>query len=263
MSVKAWIAMVGGVLGIILFLIVNPLVFISAGERGVVLHWGAVTDTILGEGVHWVVPLVESVKEMDVMTQKEEREVTASSKDLQVVSSKVAINYKLDALKVNKIYQNLRYDYVERIIDPTIEETVKQTTAQFTAEELITKREDAKRALKKHITESLAMNGFIVEDIFITNFDFSEEFNKAIEAKVTAEQRALEQKNKLEQIKYEAEQRVTGAKAEAEAIKIQAQAITQQGGKDYVQMKAIDKWDGKLPNQMIPNATVPFLDLSK
>lgn len=249
------------VVGLILFLILNPLVIISSGDRGVVLKWGALTEEILAEGIHWVKPISKSVYKMSVMTQKEEQETTASSKDLQVVTTKIAINFKLDGKNVNKLYQNLKYEYKERVIDPTIEESVKQITAQYTAEELITKREEAKSKLKKHITEALLKNYILVEDIFITNFQFSEGFDKAIEAKVTAEQEALQQKNKLEQVKYEAEQRVTQARAEAESIKIQAQAIQNQGGKDYVQMQAIAKWDGHLPTQMIPNASLPFLNI--
>jgi hypothetical protein len=56
---------------------------------------------------------------------------------------------------------------------------------------------------------------------------------------------------------------VAQAEAEARAIKIQAEAITQQGGQDYVALKAIEKWNGILPTQMIPNATLPFINLSK
>lgn len=245
----------------ILFMVLNPMVQIDAGHRGVVLRWGAVTDTILDEGIHWVTPIVNSVVEMDVTVQKEERQSSASSKDLQQVSTQVTINYELDKLKVNTIYQNLRGDFSARIISPAIEEFVKKTTAQYTAEELITKRESVKTDLKNALTENLAKNHILVSDIFITDFNFSDEFNKAIEAKVTAEQTALGAKNKLEQVKYEAEQQVTQARAEAESIRIQAQAVTQQGGKDYVQLKAIEKWNGELPAQMIPGSTVPFINL--
>ncbi len=248
---------------VIIALILNPLRIIGAGERGVVLSWGAVTDRVLDEGMNWVLPIRDMVEKMDVKVQKEEKATTASSKDLQIVTSKVAVNYHLDPKKVNKLWQEVGKDYSSRVIAPAIEEFTKKATAQYTAEQLITKREDVKDELKKALQINLAKNNILLDDIFITDFKFSTEFDKAIESKVTAEQRALESKNKLEQVKYEAEQRVTKAKAEAESIKIQAQAITQQGGKDYVQLKAIEKWDGKLPAQMIPNATVPFLDLTK
>lgn len=246
---------------IVVLVILNPLVIVNAGERGVVLNWGAVSDTILDEGIHLRVPVMQKVVKMDVKVQKEERGASASSKDLQIVTSKVAINYHLDPMKVNQLWQEVGYDYSNRIISPAIEEFVKKTTAYYTAEELITKREDIKNDLKLAITENLLKNNILVNDIFITSFDFSDGFNRAIEAKVTAEQNALKAKNDLERVKMEAEQKVTQAKADAESIRIQSQAITQRGGKDYVQLQAIEKWDGKLPTSMIPAGSVPFLDV--
>lgn len=259
---KIIIGTIATLIVILVLLTLSPFVKIDAGERGVVLNWGAVSDTILDEGIHWRIPIQQEIIKMDVTTQVEESGTSAASKDLQIVTTKVAINYELDALRVNSIYQKLRKEYSKRIVAPTIEELIKKTTAKFTAEELVTRREDVKQDLKLNITESLASNSIVVKDIFITDFAFSKQFDEAIEAKVTAEQRALEAKNKLEQVKFEAEQRVAQAQAEAEAIKIQAQAVTQQGGKDYVQLKAIEKWNGNLPTQMIPGGTVPFLNLT-
>ena len=260
-AVKGVIAFVIAMIALIAFLILNPIVKIHPGERGVVIQLGAVQDNILNEGIHWVTPIIQKVVKMDVTIQKEEKGASAASKDLQIVTSKVAINYHLDPSKVNRLYQTLRRDYSDRVISPAIEEFVKKITAQYTAEELVTKREEVKQDLKVALTENLGTNGIMVDDIFITDFDFSDQFNSSIEAKVTAEQKALEAQNKLEQVKFEAEQRVATAQAEAEAIRIQARAVTQQGGKDYVQLKAIEKWDGKLPQQFIPGMTVPFLNV--
>jgi len=260
---KAIVATIIAVVAVIVFLIVNPFVKVGAGQRGVVLKWGAVQATILDEGIHWITPLSKKVKKMDVTIQVEEAKATASSKDLQTVNSEVTINYHLDADKVNVIYQDLKKDYSKRIIEPAIQEFIKKATAQYTAEEVITKRENVKEDLKNALIENLSKNNIIVDDIFITDFRFSESFDSAIEAKVTAEQSALEAQNKLEQVKFEAAQRVAKAEAEAMAIKIQAGAIAKQGGKDYVALKAIEKWNGILPAQMIPNATLPFINLSK
>lgn len=243
------------ILAFIVFTVVNPLVFISAGERGVVLRMGAVTDRVLGEGPNWVTPVTDTVYKMDVTLQKvEKKDIMASSKDLQTVVSSVAINYKLDPDKVNHLYQKIKYDYDTRIIDPAIEEFVKKTTAEYTAEELITKREAVKDALLKSLRTALSNNYIIVEDIFITDFRFSNEFAKAIEAKVTAEQEALQSKNLLQKVKYEAEQRVAEAEGEAKAIAIQAKAITSQGGKEYVELKKIEAWlagGSKVPTTLI------------
>ena len=109
--------------------------------------------------------------------------------------------------------------------------------------------------------ERLQRDFMVVDEFSIVNFNFSESFNTAIEAKVTAEQNALAAKNKLEQSKYEADQRIATAKGEAEAIKIQAQAIQTQGGAAYINLKAIEKWNGLLPVYMMGNSPVPFINL--
>jgi regulator of protease activity HflC (stomatin/prohibitin superfamily) len=251
-----------GVVVLALILILNPFVIIPAGERGVVLNLGAVSDTIMGEGIHWRTPLIQSVKKIDVKIQKEQVAVASASKDLQTVSSQIALNYHLQADKVNVLWQTIGKDYKERIIDPAVQEAMKASTAKYTAEELITKRSLVKDDIKVILAERLVREYIIVDEVSITDFDFSQSFNSAIEAKVTAEQNALGAKNKLEQTKYEAEQRIAQAKGEAEAIKIQAQAINSQGGADYVQLQAIKQWNGTVPTYMMGNA-VPFINLNK
>lgn len=233
---------------------------VGAGERGVVLTLGQVSDSVWSEGLHLKLPLVQSVKILDVKTQVESIDATAASKDLQNVTAKVALNYHLDSERVNKLWQSLGSEYKVRIIDPAIQEAVKAVTAKYTAEELITKRPLVKDDIKVALAERLNKEFIIVDEFSIVNFDFSTSFNQAIEAKVTAEQNALASKNKLEQVKYEAEQRIAEAKGEAEAIRIQAQAIQNQGGAEYVNLKAIEKWTGVLPTYMMGNS-VPFVNI--
>lgn len=235
---------------------------VPVGSKGIRLTQDKVSG-VVENGFYLKVPLIQRIVKMDVQTQKEQIEAQAASKDLQNVSATVALNYNLYPDKVVELYSKIGNDYKSRIIDPAIQEAVKSATAKHTAEELITKRTEVRDEIKTSLTERLANEFIQVSEVSIVNFDFSGSFNKAIEAKVTAEQDALASKNKLEQVKYEAEQRVASAEAEARAIKIQAEAVTQQGGKDYVQLKAIEKWDGHLPEQMIPGGTVPFLNLTK
>lgn len=263
MTMKQGVGIGLAILFVVLFFIINPFVIVPAGERGVVLNWGAVSGETMGEGLHWRTPIVQSVKKLDVKVQKEEVDSSAASKDLQTVTAKVALNYHLDPEKVNVLWQNIGSDYKVRIIDPAIQEAVKAATAKYTAEELITKREIVKDDIKNSLKERLTKEFINVDEFSIVNFNFSDSFNQAIEAKQTAVQQALKAENDLKRIKVEAEQKVAQAKAEAEAIRIQAQAVTQQGGKDYVQLKAIEKWSGQLPTSMIPGGTVPFLDLNK
>lgn len=234
---------------------------VSAGERAVLLTFGKPDMEAMSEGLHAKIPLVQSVKIMNVKTLKYATKSDASSTDLQIVSTEIAVNYHVSPEKVPMIYKEVGLAYQDTIIQPAVQECVKACTAQFKAEELITKREIVKDKIDQMLRERLAKRGIVVESVAITHFDFSKNFNEAIEAKVTAEQNALAAKNKLEQVRYEAEQTITRAKAEAEAIKIQAEAIQAQGGKDYVQLKAVEKWDGRMPTYT--GAATPFIDLGK
>lgn len=251
-----------GILIIIAFFIFNPIVLIGSGQRGVLTQFGKVSDKVYGEGISLKLPIRDKITSVSVQTQTvkfdnqkakgdstEQSSLFAASKDLQDVQIAIVVNYHQDALKVNKIYQQYgsEKNYQSSIIEPIIRETVKSIASNYTAEELVTKRADLTDNISKALSNKFTEKNAIFERVNITNFQFSDSFNKAIESKVTAEQDALAAKNKLEQVKFEAEQRVTTATAEAQAIKIQSEAIQQSGGANYVNLKAIEKWNGVLP----------------
>ena len=234
---------------------------VPAGHRGVVLSFGAVTGRVLGEGFYMVVPFIQTVEKMDVQVHAEKAKAAAASRDLQNVTTEVTLNYRLDPGKVATVYRDLRRDYIVRIIDPSIQEGVKSATAQFDAEELIVKRAAVKQLISEYLDVRLESHGIGVDAVSITDFQFSDEFSRAVEAKVTASQQALKATNDLRRIQVEAEQRITQAKAEAEAIRIQAQSINAQGGAEYVRLKAIEKWNGVLPQWVASGSPVPVMDV--
>lgn len=243
-----------------IYFVFSTFYVVKAGQRGIVLTWGNPDLVPKSEGLHFKIPIAQKVVKMDIQTQKYEAELTAASKDLQDVKTAIAINYHIVSEEVPIIYRDIGVNYAEKVIYPAEQEANKAITAQFTAEELITKREEVREKMRNILAERLRVRGIIVEDISIINFAFSGSFTQAIENKVTAEQNALTAKNKLEQVKYEAEQRITQAEAEAKAIQIQANAIQAQGGKDYVQLQAINKWNGDLPS-VTGTGAIPFLNL--
>jgi regulator of protease activity HflC (stomatin/prohibitin superfamily) len=256
---------IAGIVAVLsLFAFMDSSTMIGAGERGVVLRMGAVTDEILGEGFHFVAPVIKRVVEVDVRTRKMELKdyLSTVSKDLQDVKTKIAVNYHPNPMKVNRIYQEYGHDVEERIIAPSILEGTKSITAKYTAEELITKRQQVTNDLKEALRGRMALSNIILTDVYITDFAFSKEFNAAIEAKVKAEQDAMREKNNLARVQFESQQKIVQAEAQAKAIKIQAEAITQQGGKDYVMLKAIEKWGGEFPQWMVPGGALPFMGTS-
>ena len=240
-----------------LLLIFNSFGTIGAGERGVLLQFSAVQDKVLGEGLYFKIPFIQQVQKMDVKIQKDEVPASASSKDLQIVTSAIAINYNIDPLAANRIWQEVGKDYNQRIIAPAIQEAVKAITAKFTAEELIIKRELVKEDIKNNLTERLSKHHINVVELNITSFDFSKAFNEAIEAKVTAEQLKLKSERDLERVKIEAEQRVAEADGKAKAIKTEAEALN--SNPKVVELRWIEKWDGKTP--MYWGGATPFIGL--
>lgn len=261
MNIKQIVFLVLGVALLVLILILNPFVTVSAGQRGVVLNWGAFTGRILEPGLHFRLPIAQSVVKMDVQTQKLEiASSEAYSHDLQNVKIHSVVNYNLDPKEVGIIYQQYGLEVIERILRPNLEASVKQTVAKYSAEELLSKRGEVTNEIEAAFRQAIP-SAFLVTKYALVNETFSESYEAAIEQKQVAQQYAEKADNDLKRIKIEAEQRVAQAQAEAEAIKIQAQAIQQQGGAAYVNLKAVEKWDGHLPAQMIPGGALPFLNL--
>lgn len=247
---------------LIIIIFLNPFVVIGAGERGVVLNFGAVSPNVLDEGLHVRVPIMQRVIKMDVKVQKSQTDAEAASKDLQETFSTIALNFHILPEKVNVIYQKLGADFKERIIDPAVQEVVKAVTAKYTAVEVITQREKVRSEIREMLRQRLLTYNIIVDDFSIVNFKFSNQFSQAIEAKQTAEQLAFKAQRDLERIKIEAEQKVTQATAEAEALRLQKENVTPGLVKlrqIEASLKAIEKWDGRLPK--VTSGAVPFIDV--
>lgn len=242
---------------IVLIMVFGSWGTINAGHRGVVTRMGAVTGEIKGEGFYTKTPWMESVLEMDVRTQKEQIETEGASKDLQSVHATVALNLSVEPSKCAQIYQTIGRDYLDKVVAPAMQEGIKAILAQYTAEELISKREVVREAVSKLLSEKLTPLGVRTEALNIVNFNFSESFNRAIEAKVTAEQNALAARNLLAQKEFEAQQVVATAKGKAEAMGIESLALAK--NPQVLQLRALEKWDGVLPR--VTGGAVPFLDL--
>jgi len=257
------VLIIGAILVVFLFL--HPWAQIGAGERGVVLNFGAVQENVLEEGLHFRIPIMQKVVPMDVKVQKSLTNAAASSSDLQEVSSEVALNYHIVPDKSSIVYQSIGIHFKERIIDPAVQEVVKAVTAKYSAEELITKRPAVSEAMRATLTERLMVHNMAVDAFSIVGFSFSKIFMEAIESKQTAEQLALKAKRDLERIKIEAEQKVTAAKAEAESLRLQRANISTdliELRKIEANLKAIEKWNGILP-QVTGGGAVPFIGVGE
>lgn len=263
-------------IGIIVLVIIGVVVsasvkIVDAGHRGVLLYWSAVDTSVppLQEGLHFVAPFANEVVNIEVRTLKFERSTTSASRDLQTVSTTVTVNYHPSPESVHHLYQDLGLDYQNRVIQPAIDETVKQVTAKYNAEELITKRPLVKTDIEDSIRERLTEFNVITDVISITDFQFSPLFAQAIEAKVEAEQRALQAENDLRRIQVEARQQeaisegiakanIAEAEGESEAIRIINEALA--NNPNYLEWLKTQKWDGKLP-LVVGEGGTPFIQI--
>jgi prohibitin 2 len=246
---------------LLFFVFLKPWVQIGAGERGIILNFGAVQNKVLEEGLYFRMPIMQKIVKMDVKIQKAVTNAASASSDLQDVTSSVALNYHVIPDKANVIYQTIGIEFKDRIIDPAIQEIVKAVSAKYTAEELITKRPAVSEAMRATLAERLLIHNIAVDAFSIVEFRFSKVFTEAIESKQTAEQLALKAKRDLDRIKIEAEQTITSAQAQAEALRLQKQNISPdliELRKIEANLKAIEKWNGILP-QVTGAGAVPFI----
>ena len=255
---------------IIILVMSESVVMVQAGHRGVVLYAGAVENRVLSEGVHFIIPFAEQVIPLEVRTLKFVANASAASNDLQEVQTVIALNYHLNPVDVNKVYQQLGPDYADKVIAPTIQESVKASVAKYNAEELITKRAIVKDVIANAIRTSLSAKDIVVETIFITDFRFSPSFSSQVEDKVVAFQKYLTELNNLRGIQVVANQTVVQAQAQAKANIAKAggesqaiRIITSQLRQDpqYLQWQAINRWNGQLPYSLGGQGALPFFQL--
>ena len=256
--------------GFIVFL--STLRCVPVGHKGVVKHFGEVQHELtLGEGLHFVTPIRTEIVRLNVKLVSFDSQAEASSKDLQTVKTLVTIQFALT--NVSHLFQNIGSitDIQNIVLVPSVMESVKAVTALYTAEELITKRAEAKVKIHEEIKDFVKVtlenkgvkDSIVISNVAITDFDFSPEFNQSIEAKVKAEQLALqalnEKKEKITRAEAEAKSIELVSVAKANAIRREAKALT--ANKKLVDWKRAEKWDGKLPQYT--GSYIPFLNVNE
>ncbi|MDR0903197.1 MAG: prohibitin family protein [Ruminococcus sp.] len=242
---------------LVIIAITQSIAIVEAGHSGVVLTFQSVQGTVLTEGLHFKIPFAQTVVQIDNRVQKAEATCSSASKDLQTISSVIAVNYKVLNDYSQSVFKNIGRNYVDVIITPAIQECVKAVTARYTAEELITKRQQVSEEMREELITKISSYGFEIQVFNIITFDFSAEYNAAIEAKQTAQQNALKAEQDLQRVRVEAEQTVAKAQAEADSYSLKSREITP----EILLMNYIDKWDGKLPVMVSGDGQV-MLDVS-
>lgn len=214
----ALLAVLGLVLVFTSYTIVDP------GYRGVVIMLGRVEDTTLSEGFHLILPpTVRQVKQLDVRTKKYETQVEAASSDLQILQVNGILNYHLDPINVNRLYQEVGLNYEEVIIGPAMQEAIKAATARYKVERILIERTQIKDLIQDTLRQRLERNYIVVDDFSLADVSFSPEFDDAIERKQIAEQAAIQKQYELQSAEKDVEIQLAKAEGEKKAAIIAAE----------------------------------------
>lgn len=220
----------------VLITIFSSFQTIASGEVGLKVRFGKIVDTSLNEGLNLKIPFIEQIQKVNIKVQKVEIPAESSTKDMQIINTTIAVNYRVDASKASSLYRNVGNNYESTVLVPAIQESIKSAIANYNAEEIITKRSEVSKNCLTALQEKVEKYGIIIDNFNLTDLSFSAEYTKAIEDKQVAEQN-------LERAKLEAEAKVVEATATKRANDLVKQSLT----KELIAKQFIEKWDGKLP----------------
>ncbi len=249
-----------GLFAVMFFL--SAYFIVRPGEVAVKTRLGKIVDSY-DEGIHFKAPFLEDITRFSIQIQRADIKSQAFSKDLQTMNTHLVVNHRIQKDTVVSIFRNLGPNYVNSIVDPTVQEIFKSIAAKFSAEKIIGEREDLVAEINRECKERLKTKEIIVTDISVVDLDFTDQFLKAVEDKQVAEQQAKMAEKLVEKSKKEAESQIAKAKGEAESLRLQREQVTSQMielRKVEAQLKAIEKWNGVLP-QYTGGEAVPFISV--
>lgn len=209
---------------------------IKSGEVGLRVRFGKIIDSNLSEGFNLKIPYIEKIVKVNIKVQKVELTTISASKDLQDITTTVAVNYRVEAKNASNLYKTVGNSYQNVILEPAIQESIKAIISKYTAEEVVTSRTEVSTNSLEELQNKVSKYGIIIDSFNIINLTFSEEYSNAIEEKQVAEQ-------KLATAKLEAEAKIVEAEATQKANELLKQSLTD----ELILKQFIEKWDGKLP----------------
>lgn len=244
-------------MGVIIFLISMIVItlfasttIVGTGYVGVKTRFGKVQEDVIHEGLNLKVPYIERIVKIDCRTKKLEIASEGSTKDMQTVTTTVAVNYNVKKDTANSLYKDIGKEYEDIIINPAILESIKSAMAQYTAEELITKRAEVSNQIQETLEKKISERGLVVTEFNLTNIDFSEEYDKAIETKAVKQQEVVTAQAELEKQKIQNEKEISIAQKDAKVMELQNAQITDKTlrlKELEVKQAMIEKWNGQLP----------------
>lgn len=231
---------------------------IDPGYKGVPIVWGHVDDETLNEGWHVINWISTEVKEFDVRTKQYTETFTAYTKDMQNSKMSFTINYRLNGANVGELYKNVQNNYLETLLLPPLRSSVKAIIGQWEADKLVSNRKEVESQIEALLHKEVNSKYISVFDLSINDVEFSEAFEDAVERKVISLQKFQEEQNNTMTVKEKARQVEIQAESEAKAMRIKNEALSK--NKALIELETINKWDGKLPQNMYGSAPLPFIN---
>lgn len=237
---------IGGALLIVLLVVIvaTSTYVVQPGMRGIRITLGKAAPGFLSEGFGFKAPLVSTIVNVNVRQRTQSMNAACFSSDLQQVAVEVRVLYSVPEQSVVEIYKQFAGDPFDSLIAPRIQEALKEVTATLTAEHIVKSREQVKQ---KALAAARLKIGKIlwVEDIVLRDIQLSNELERAIEAKMVAEQQAAQARFTQVQAQVEAETAVISARGQADAIKVRGEALRL--NPVFLRLKLVERWNGKSP----------------
>ena len=278
LNIKSVIALVTFLL--LIFIILDGIYTVEQGDRGIHLRFGKLID-IEEAGLHFKIPVIDSIRTMSIRTDKYVKTIEIYSKDVQGASVLLSVNYALNPAHLSEIYTKYGLNYAQRVIEPQLISKPKDIFGQYNAVNIVQMREQVTRGILGELEKTFKDSGIIIQSVQIENIDFSDSYEKSVEERMKAEVEVQKVKQNLEREKLNADMVRTKAKgeadakvakaeadaksiltiskAEAEAIRVKSQALST--SPNYIQLIQAERWNGELPKTMIPNQTLPVLNI--
>ena len=233
---------------------------VDTGQRGVKTRFGEITSTSLPEGLYFYNPITSNIIEIDTRVQRQDGDTESYTRDVQQAHIKYTLNYRLQQDKAHVVYRDVGRDWEQKLIPQVVLGTLKEVVGKWDAVDLIANRDkagaDTFAAMRAKFTERFVE----ISRFEITDISYTKEFENSVEAKVIAQQKAIEEQNRTKQIEEQARQKVLSAEAEAKSMQIRAEALEQNA--KLVEWEAVQKWNGVLPQYMLGSGTTPFINLT-
>jgi len=254
---------------IALIIVAKSVTTVETGHRGVKVVFGKPGNESLVEGLYFINPFTTNMEQLDVRIQRWEDKTQAYTRDVQQATMQFVLTYRLDPAKAHAVFRDVGRNWANTLIGQVVFEEMKREIGQHEAVDLIAQRDQAARTIEANVKKTLADRNILVTGYQMTNIDYTTEFEQSVEAKVIAQQKAIEEQNRTVQVKEQATQRIETArgtaeatllqaKAEAESIEIRARALDRNA--KLVEWEAVQKWNGVLPTYVMGNS-IPLINL--